>query len=106
MIEWGAYGPNGSYSHQVLVDCERYSLRYNAPGREVITSVSIDACLVDEIKILWEKGIKTAGCCCGHGEVQGYIHVEDENIQQMKDLGYVQNREHRPDEFKCKTVHI
>ena len=30
--------------------------------------VSIDKCLLHEITHLWEIGIKTTGCCCGHGD--------------------------------------
>lgn len=33
----------------------------------------IDACLVPGLLALWEKGIKTAGCCCGHGSGSGVI---------------------------------
>ena len=37
-----------------------------APQRERRT-VSIDECIVPQIKALWAKGIQTLGCCCGHG---------------------------------------
>jgi hypothetical protein len=29
--------------------------------------VCIDSCIVEQIKCLWESGIETLGCCCGHG---------------------------------------
>lgn len=50
--------------------------------------IEIDACLKEEIEKLWSKGIKTCGCCCGHGRNLGFIQVSDENIESMKKLGY------------------
>ena len=50
--------------------------------------VSIDKCLLPEILKLWEMGIKTTGCCCGHGKQDAFIGVDEDDIQKMKDLGY------------------
>lgn len=33
----------------------------------------IDACLVPAVQALWAAGIKTSGCCCGHGSGSGVI---------------------------------
>ena len=52
-------------------------------------SIVVDACLEEEIKNLWSHGIKTCGCCCGHGRELGFIEVTDECIQMMEELGYV-----------------
>ena len=30
--------------------------------------ICVDACIVDQIKALWAKGIETGGCCCGHNK--------------------------------------
>ena len=69
--------------------------------------VSIDKCLLPEILNLWEQGIKTTGCCCGHGKGEPYIGVDSDDIQRMKDLGYmVQHNGCRPgdeDSFIPKT---
>ena len=52
-------------------------------------TVSIDKCLLPEILQLWERGIKTTGCCCGHGDIdKAYIGVIFEDIDKMKDMGY------------------
>lgn len=51
-------------------------------------TVGVDACLAEEIKNLWEQGIKTTGCCCGHGRNLGFIEVTDECITGMEMLGY------------------
>lgn len=71
-------------------------------------TVSIDKCLLPEILELWEMGIKTTGCCCGHGKLEPFIGVDFDDIQKMKDLGYeVYYNEHRPndeDSFVPKTV--
>jgi len=70
--------------------------------------VAIDKCLLPEVLKLWELGIKTTGCCCGHGHSDhAFIGVSDEFIPRMKEFGYkVQRNECRPndeDEFVPKT---
>lgn len=69
--------------------------------------VAIDKCLIREIIDLWEKGIKTTGCCCGHDKTEPFIGVEFEDIDKMKALGYkVQHNPCRPedeDSFIPKT---
>lgn len=50
---------------------------------------AVDKCLVAEVINLWEMGIKTTGCCCGHGDQEfAFIGVEPEYIPRMKALGY------------------
>lgn len=75
--------------------------------KEAMT-VSIDKCLLPEILELWEMGIKTTGCCCGHGRIEPFIGVDFDDIQKMKDLGYkVHYNKCRPndeDSFIPKTV--
>lgn len=51
--------------------------------------VCIDKCLLPEILQLWEMGVKTTGCCCGHGKKElSYIGVNPEYIEKMKQMGY------------------
>ena len=76
--------------------------------RKQTKMVAIDKCLLPEILSLWEKGIKTTGCCCGHGDPSmAFIGVKDEYIQKMKGMGYfVQFNECRPgaeDSFVPRT---
>lgn len=54
--------------------------------------IDIDTCLVQEIIELWECGIRTIECCCGHNKVDGYIAVVEnpDTMDKMKLLGYVQ----------------
>ena len=53
-----------------------------------VYTAAIDKCLLPEILRLWEMGIKTTGCCCGHGKQPPFIGVKPEYISKMKELGY------------------
>ena len=64
--------------------------------------IGFDMCLARELFYLWDLGIITTGCCCGHharceyapgifNEGDGshsYIGVAEEFIPKMKRLGY------------------
>lgn len=65
-------------------------LKYNTPEQEVRKWVSVDICLIDEIWGLWEKGIVTTGCCCGHNSKTrpSYIGVDERFIPHMLAMGY------------------
>ena len=72
-------------------------------------TVPIDKCLLPEILQLWEQGIKTTGCCCGHGNTNmAYIGVIFEDINRMKSMGYTVAlnpcRPNDEDSFYPKTV--
>ena len=72
-------------------------------------TVPIDKCLLSEILQLWEQGIKTTGCCCGHGNTNmAYIGVIFEDINRMKSMGYTVAlnpcRPNDEDSFYPKTV--
>lgn len=61
--------------------------------------INVDKCLIKEILDLWEMGIETTGCCCGHNLVEPFIGVEFEFIPKMKELGYeVRFNPCRPDD--------
>ncbi len=51
-------------------------------------NIFCDRCLATEILMLNDMGIKTIGCCCGHGKLQGYIQVSPNMVVKMKELGY------------------
>jgi hypothetical protein len=57
MCEWN----NGG----IAVDLPENMLHLKESGK---TQVCIDECIVSQIKALWEAGIETLGCCCGHGK--------------------------------------
>lgn len=78
-------------------------------NRKQTKMVCIDKCLLPEILSLWESGIKTTGCCCGHGNSSmAFIGVKEEYIPKMKAMGYVvHHNECRPDaedSFTPKTA--
>ena len=69
--------------------------------------ICYDKCLTDELFYLWDLGIETTGCCCGHGIETAYIGVVPNDIEKMMSLGYqVQFNSNRPDDrdtFNVKT---
>lgn len=71
------------------------------------SKVSIDPCIFVEIWQLWQKGIITYGCCCGHnGKNPSFVNVDESNIQQMLDMGYLPNHQdlQRMDTFALKSA--
>lgn len=64
--------------------------------------ILIDKCLAQEIQTLWQKGIHTRGCCCGHGKETGSIEVERTDLGKMIELGYEWYTDY-PDEFGGKN---
>ena len=62
----------------------------------------------EEILNLWDKGVCTCGCCCGHGIGFGYIDIIEEHIPKMLELGYVQIRRKDGNKysFYTKSKHV
>lgn len=56
--------------------------------------VGIDACVLDEIKSLWDEGIQTCASCCGHNKVDGTIAVMPECEEEMVKMGYEMDFRH------------
>lgn len=54
--------------------------------------VGIDRCVLDEIRALWNMGIRTVESCCGHNLTAGYIAVTPEHDSAMVELGYLRDR--------------
>lgn len=67
--------------------------------------ISIDPCIVEEIKDLWSKGIVTYGSCCGHNTHESMVNVRDDQSGLMIEMGYVMNHpdKNRIDTFKLKS---
>ena len=66
----------GTYDNQV---------RLTTPQGKI---VGIDTCISTEIFQLWDLGITTIECCCGHNKQRGYVIVEEKDIPKMLELGY------------------
>lgn len=73
----------GSYNRQVSMK-DPFNSRKRKDGW-----VCIDICLCQEIAELWYSGIETLESCCGHNKTNGYIMVQNNSIQKMYDLGYI-----------------
>ena len=78
----------------MIYNCKKISIlppknfiKYNTTN-EYKKIIQIDFCLKQEIQYLWDQGIRTTGCCCGHGRNLGFIQVLNEDIGAMYDLGY------------------
>lgn len=69
----------GSYDNQVMLVPPSWSSK---------EWICVDKCLSQEIQVLWNMGIITTGCCCGHNKLESFIGVKDEFIPKMKRLGY------------------
>ena len=54
----------------------------------------IDRCLLPELRAMWEQGIQTVCCCCGHGETEAYIRVKGEYAGTMREMGYEECEHH------------
>lgn len=52
-------------------------------------TVFVDKCMVDEIRYLRAKGIRTLNCCCGHdGKAEPFIIVNEGDECRMLNMGY------------------
>jgi hypothetical protein len=53
-------------------------------------TVCVDNCIVDAIDQLWDRGIETTGCCCGHNFERAWVNVHPDDYIAMFELGYEQ----------------
>jgi hypothetical protein len=51
-------------------------------------AVGIDRCILNEVRGLWARGIRTIESCCGHNKAQGYIAVDEASRGAIEALGY------------------
>lgn len=56
------------------------------PPRE--NSVLVDSCIAYEIQQLNDMGVKTLGCCCGHGNALPQCLIDATSISKCINLGY------------------
>ena len=56
-------------------------------GRSHWKKMKIDKCIAPIVKALQEAGINMRGCCCGHGKMDGDIHLQDDRILIIKKDG-------------------
>ena len=94
------------YAQQIVIDVpfQEYTKRRKDAG--LSGTSCIDPCIVNEIRSLWDAGILTYGCCCGHNKWPSFVNVSDESIPIMLSMGYIQQHPdpERKDTFKLKSV--
>lgn len=102
------FGSEENFAQQVLCDIPSHMISYQeARVREGLSDkISLDPCIADEIKYLWNLGIETHGCCCGHNKAESFVNVHEKDIHTMLRLGYIQNHPDlsRKDTFRLKSV--
>lgn len=82
---------NYTYPRQVVLDLPDWSKAYKRRIDEGHPpNVCIDVCIKDMILKLWEIGIETTGCCCGHNHMAAWVSVDSECYESMFELGYFQ----------------
>lgn len=52
------------------------------------TRVQVDSCIAKEIQMLNDNGVRTLGCCCGHGKYEKSILIHETSVDLAKALGY------------------
>ncbi len=79
------------YPRQLVVELPEWSPERKRRIREGLSSgVCIDVCIVHLIKELWDKGVETTGCCCGHNTMNAWVGVHQAWYIDMFKLGYKQ----------------
>ncbi len=63
-------------------------------GKQRWKMAQIDACIAPIVKALQEGGIDMRGSCCGHGEVDGTINLQDGRILIIKGNSYEYYQKH------------
>ena len=63
-------------------------------GKTLWKKMKIDKCMAPIVKALQEGGIDMRGSCCGHGKMDGDIHLQDGRILIIKKNGneYLSNK--------------
>lgn len=63
-------------------------------GKAFWKHCKIDKCIAPLVRALQEGGIDMRGSCCGHGKMDGDIHLQDGRILIIKKDGdkYLSNR--------------
>lgn len=91
-----------TYKRQAVLELPQWSLeRKHRLQKDYPPTVCVDNCIVEAILILWDKGIETTGCCCGHNFERAWVNVHPDDYVVMFELGY----EQRPVEVRDGNAH-
>lgn len=64
----------GGTEPEVVLDYAKYFPDTGSP------KICVDPCIADVMERLWEAGVRTRGCCCGHNGQLGTaptVYIED-----------------------------
>ncbi|BAP30128.1 uncharacterized protein CHSO_1091 [Chryseobacterium sp. StRB126] len=102
------FGSIENFLQQIMVDIPPHMEGYKQSRLKegLSDKISIDPCIIDEIKELWRLGITTYGSCCGHNKAESFVNVDEKDIVKMLSIGYVQNHpdKSRKDTFRLKSA--
>ncbi len=45
-------------------------------------TICVDRCIIPQIEALWAAGVKTLGCCCGHGKTSPSIVINENSTAE------------------------
>lgn len=79
------------YARQVILHLPDWTKAYKQRTEKGYpATVCVDQCIKDLILELWDKGIETTGCCCGHNYCPAWVSVDPEYYASMFELGFLQ----------------
>lgn len=55
---------------------------------EIIQCIRVDRCIAEEIRWLNAQGVRTEGCCCGHGKAPATAMIAPGSAERATALGY------------------
>lgn len=72
-----------------VMACTESALYVDIEGRTLRQITCLEHCIIPELKMLWDAGIKTFCSCCGHGNDDvAYIRVDAGSAGKMLAMGY------------------
>lgn len=66
----------GTYANQIELPTPRHMLHLGSVGcLTFYPTTCIDRCIAPLVQELWDRGVITTGCCCGHNIIHGYVGI-------------------------------
>lgn len=71
----------------LVLPLEKYA---NPLWIENFNGIQVDWCIAKEIMDLIKCGVRTLGCCCGHGDIHyGTCLIHKDSVKLVENLGYM-----------------
>lgn len=82
-----------TYTRQTILELPQWSKeRKRKLQNKQAPTICVDKCIVACIERLWEIGIETTGCCCGHNINRAWVSVDPEDYRYMFEAGFEQKQ--------------